>query len=755
MADEADVLNQLSTLAEVVCIQEWRKGHAGCEETLLANGRKCYSGGAQFRSCAILLSSTLADCVLEVQRFDFGISLRLELHQRIYTIISTHLPHRGRPVHEYCEALASLEAHLPNGDLLIIGGDLNVELGACGTNDTHGDSVIGEYTTFRHQTDEDLSRAAWAAETLRYHHLEAVNTHLPPASGIVDTHHLWGRHMEEGQQIDYVLCRGLVGTSANTIHVQGSDHRVVQVRLLAPHPAQRRHPKRRYTRKVSPKWIPCNSMHFERDLDQSLQNHPHMQPSTLESQWELYVQTVTGAVQRHTPGREDPTMCTDIRELQLRRAQKDATTRRENSGAQNAPPSGSDWIKTQRSRHVISRFLPAKTKTHLLHRLPSARCFQDFWEEVYTAPLGEAHALHQACQAFTAEPDTAFAPLTLEMVQLVIAKSKNSSAGSDGIPAAVYKHMGQYSLRMLTAFFNQVIQTHIWPDSWRTVPVQLTPKSPYADTPSQFRPLAVTSTGERLFDACLLVHLRLHPYPGCLNQLARSHTQPQEGVGLLHALGHAAYATKHPLIYVKLDVQKAFDSVLHSTLLNALHSQGVPEWLRQAIYLGIRNRCLHFRAGHISTDDVNIQRGLLQGKPTSPDLFMRVQDFVLRPILHRLQALGVNVHGIQANHLAYMDDFILIASSIADAQQMIELVQSHLAHAGLHLNASKTSWAASGEIVDAFLRVGGTDVARSTHIMFLGTVITPGRPSKAHVAHRIQQAQKTYFSWSSLLQHRG
>eukprot|EP00971_Amphidinium_carterae_P264705 5251002-Amphidinium_carterae.1 len=162
---------------------------------------------------------------------------------------STHLPHRGRPVHEYCDALATLEAHIPNGDLSIIGGDLNVELGACGTNETHGDSAIGEYTTCRHQTDEDFTRAAWAAETLRYHHVEAVTTHLPPSSGIVDTHHLWGRDMEEGQQIDDVLCRGLVHTSANAIHMQGSDHRVVQVRLLAPHLSLGRTPKKRYTRK--------------------------------------------------------------------------------------------------------------------------------------------------------------------------------------------------------------------------------------------------------------------------------------------------------------------------------------------------------------------------------------------------------------------------------------------------------------------------------------------------------------------------
>eukprot|EP00971_Amphidinium_carterae_P157231 3117082-Amphidinium_carterae.1 len=83
---------------------------------------------------------------------------------------------------------------------------------------------------------------------------------------------------------------------------------------------------------------------------------------------------------------------------------------------------------------------------------------------------------------------------------------------------------------------------------------------------------------ERLFDACLLRELRAHPHEYQMHQLARAHMQPQEGIGLLHAIVHSSHALRQPLVIVKLDVKTAFDSsILVPSVRNQYHYSGESE----------------------------------------------------------------------------------------------------------------------------------------------------------------------------------
>eukprot|EP00971_Amphidinium_carterae_P203899 4046530-Amphidinium_carterae.2 len=73
------------------------------------------------------------------------------------------------------------------------------------------------------------------------------------------------------------------------------------------------------------------------------------------------------------------------------------------------------------------------------------------------------------------------------------------------------------------------------------------------------------------------------------------------------------------------------------------------------------SRHLEFTAGHSATQPISLRR-----------------------------ALGIKLMEIQVNHIAFMDDIILMAPSVANSSEMIDIIRRQLATAGLQVNETKT-----------------------------------------------------------------
>ena len=81
-------------------------------------------------------------------------------------------------------------------------------------------------------------------------------------------------------------------------------------------------------------------------------------------------------------------------------------------------------------------------------------------------------------------------------------------------------------------------------------------------------------------------------------------------------------------VLVTLDVQGAFDAVLHGRLLQRMNKMGWPKPAITWIKSFLQERSARVRHEDGATDPVFLECGLPQGSPLSPILFLRIDHVI-------------------------------------------------------------------------------------------------------------------------------
>ena len=173
-----------------------------------------------------------------------------------------------------------------------------------------------------------------------------------------------------------------------------------------------------------------------------------------------------------------------------------------------------------------------------------------------------------------------------------------------------------------------------------------------------------------------------------------------------------------------LDFEKAFDRVDHSYLLQVLRHYGFPTAfvdMVRVIYSGRRSNILV--NGHLSSS-FHIKRGVLQGDPLSPLLFV----LALEPMC---QLLRQHPHfGIRTSHRVhtgsfFADDSQLYAGNERCLHRQLALVQSFCDVSGFRLNVDKTQILTFATVSTA---LASWTVTQDQPAKSLGILVAPDLP---------------------------
>lgn len=148
------------------------------------------------------------------------------------------------------------------------------------------------------------------------------------------------------------------------------------------------------------------------------------------------------------------------------------------------------------------------------------------------------------------------------------------------------------------------------------------------------------------------------------------------------------FKNKYDSCAVFINLKKAFDSVSHTAIQQALILIGAPEhFIKYIMYVYKTARTNRFFAGQSSEPD-HPQPGVRQGDPLSSTLLLPILDFVLRELPDTYGAL-LNEDGRRISYNVYADDLLHLARDSSCLQTLLNLLHTLLPPTSLAVNTAK------------------------------------------------------------------
>lgn len=356
-----------------------------------------------------------------------------------------------------------------------------------------------------------------------------------------------------------------------------------------------------------------------------------------------------------------------------------------------------DCQPQRQSRHpiqVLSKSIPcARASLGSLRLSPETPAADDpagksklcasYWGEVWRRrPPPPPQALDSFLRGYTKKIDSSLLHLPdIEDIEKSIRRSNNSTPGPDGIPFAAWRAVPDLAGPVLFGVLNALSKRHRAPEGYNHGLLFLLPKKA-TGLVEDTRPLSVTNTDNRLL-ASTVARVAM---PAVLQLVSPSQkgfltgVESDDHIVEINSFFYEAVSKKESKYLFLLDTAKAFDSIDHEWIHKVLKRTEFPFWFTSFVEVVLDKVKVSPSFGSKLTEWIDITRGVKQGCPLSPLLFIICYD----PLISSLGKLS---------HLciyAFADDIAITTLGIAYISPALELLDEFSRIAGLGINRSKS-----------------------------------------------------------------
>lgn len=296
-------------------------------------------------------------------------------------------------------------------------------------------------------------------------------------------------------------------------------------------------------------------------------------------------------------------------------------------------------------------------------------------------------------------------PVTPEEIRSTMFGLKGDKApGPDGYTAHFFKASwdltGNDVTRAILSFFKSGSMLR----EANATAITLVPKSDSPNSMSDFRPIACCNTVYKCISKIIANRLKCF-MPDFIDQAQTAFVKGRsimDNILLAQEILRDYHRdNKPPRCAIKLDWMKAYDTINWNFLFNILEAIGVPGELLQCIKQCVSTAMFSISINGGLVDYFKAERGLRQGDPISPYLFILGME-VLSRMLNRMTNMGgYRYHRmcdrVRLNHLCFADDVLIFShGSFRSIEAVHYTLQKFSAISGLQANPLKTSVFFSG-----------------------------------------------------------
>jgi hypothetical protein len=284
------------------------------------------------------------------------------------------------------------------------------------------------------------------------------------------------------------------------------------------------------------------------------------------------------------------------------------------------------------------------------------------------------------------------APFTEQEIKLAISELPSEKApGPDGFTGAFYKSCWSIIKSTVLDAFNCFFLFHTGPlERLNSANICLIPRKELAEATTDFRPISLIPSFAKLISKVLAIRLssKLDNLVSISQSAFIKKRCIQDNFLYVRNLARAYHKTKTPALLFKVDIAKAFDSVSWECLLELLEKRGFPVRWRNWIALILSSSSSSIILNGVPGPFFHHERGLRQGDPLSPYLFILARD-----TLHRL----FEVATLEGRHAKlrlslYADDAALFLNPHREEVDLVlQIMESFGDATGLRINVAKST----------------------------------------------------------------
>ncbi|XP_023946281.2 LINE-1 reverse transcriptase homolog [Bicyclus anynana] len=393
-----------------------------------------------------------------------------------------------------------------------------------------------------------------------------------------------------------------------------------------------------------------------------------------------------------------------------------------------------DWIKSLKNGQKET-----KSRKDLIS------CATNFYKELYSTELRDMTTSTESDSLQTNISDTAIIK-ELDVWEHIKKLKREKSPGPDGLKNDALIEGAKLLTVPLTRIFNLVLRTGIIPEQWQQSDIILLYKKGDPLDIANYRPISLLSSVYKLFTS--IIHSKISSIIDGAQPIEQAGFRPGfSTMDHIHTLDQVLekYSEFNKDLYIGfIDYTKAFDSLYHSSIWQALHNCNLDPMIIRTVKNIYQNSVSRVKL-EVRGEEFKIARGVRQGDPLSPKLFLAV----LQDIFSKLNWIseGIPINNDRLTHLRFADDIAIFAETPKKLQNMISQLNKESKHVGLHMNLSKTKVMTNGK--KGKIMLDGVELVYVEQYTYLGKQVSFSKSNNEDEVHR-----RVTCSWNKYWAHK-
>ena len=366
-------------------------------------------------------------------------------------------------------------------------------------------------------------------------------------------------------------------------------------------------------------------------------------------------------------------------------------------------------IQENKVKKDIKKITDENTGQSHIENKDIIKVFENFYKDLYTSHDGDDDICRQIlCNVNPlSEEDSGFT-IKKDMLKFVISSMKNNKTpGMDGLTAEFYKTFFEDLCDILIEVYTEINTDNTIPKSMTRAVTVVLPKKANSETPSDYRPITLLNTDYKI----LTKYINHVYFPEFLKANISSEqlcAVPGRSItnGTIFIRDVIEYCRDKDKagFLMSLDQKKAFDLVDRSFMFKVLDKMNFNKDVLAVIKALYQKTSTSIQVnGHLS-ESVDLQRGVRQGCPLSPSLYVVYVESFLSFIRSQSGFVGIQLPHRVAKVSAYADDLLLFCQDQKDVKCIFSFFEYIKQGTGSELNLNKTQLLAIGDTSTVHVR---------------------------------------------------